>query len=146
MTLLNFAPTKDFENLNDKLNRIFGEFPNVEFNFEKSFKPQVEISEDEKNLYLDLEIPGVKKDNINISLEENVLTIRGEKKNENESEKKDKKYLRSERCYGEFSRSFTLSSEINPDKIEAKFEDGVLSITLAKYEPETPKERTIEIK
>jgi HSP20 family protein len=144
MTLIKFEPLRELESLNNKVQRLFGEFPAVDFGF--SFNPKIDISDDEKNIYVEAEIPGVKKDNIKISLQDNILTISGEKKSETEEKKNDKNFYRSERVYGSFTRSFTLPEEINSDSIEAKFDDGVLKIKIGKTIPEPVKERLIEIK
>jgi HSP20 family protein len=117
----------------------------MSFDLSHSFNPRVDISEDEKNIFINAEIPGVKKEEIKISLQDNILTISGEKKSETE-EKKDKNYYRSERVFGSFTRSFTLPEEINPDKVEAKFEEGILKIVIEKASPKEINERFINIK
>lgn len=146
MTLIKFEPLRELENFQSRINKFFGEFPSSGFDFAFSFNPKIDISDDEKNIYVEAEIPGVKKENINISLEDNILTIKGDKKSKSEDNNKEKNYYRSERSYGSFTRSFTLPSEVNPDSCEAKFEDGILKITVAKIEPKPKNERHIEIK
>ncbi len=103
--------------------------------FNTTFTPtmRVDISEDEKNIYIEAEMAGLKKEDVKVSIEDNVLTIRGERKQE--SEEKKKNYHRVERVYGSFSRAFTLGENIDKDNIEAKYEDGVLHLTLPKVEP-----------
>ncbi len=88
-------------------------------------------------------MPGLSKDDVKISYEDGVLTIRGEKKQESES--KDKNYHRVERSYGMFERSFRLPSRIEANAIEAKFKDGVLNLRLPKSEEARPKEIPIKI-
>jgi HSP20 family protein len=144
MTLIKFEPLRELESLNNRVQRLFGEFPTVDFGL--SFYPKTDISDDEKNIYVEAEIPGVTKDNIKISLQDNILTINGEKKNENEEKENDKNFYRSERVYGSFTRSFTLPEEINSESIDAKFEDGTLKIMIEKSTPQPVKERLIEIK
>ncbi len=144
MTLIKFEPLRELENFNNRIQRFFGEYP-MNFEWSHSFNPRVDISEDEKNIFINAEIPGVKKDEIKISLQDNILTISGEKKSETE-EKKDKNFYRSERIFGSFTRSFTLPDEINPDKVEAKFEDGILKVKIEKSESKEVKERFIDIK
>jgi len=90
--------------------------------------PSVNIVETEKDYQLSMAVPGLKKDDFKIDLEGNMLTISSEK--EESREKKDKKFTRKEYNYTSFSRSFTLPSEVNQEKIEAKYEDGVLKILL----------------
>ena len=143
MTLIKFEPLRDFENLGHKVQRFFGEFPSS-FNYNNTFLPKIDISEDEKNIYFEAEIPGIKKEDVHISLEDNILTIKGEKKlNE---DKNEKTLFRNERIYGSFTRSFTLHEEINPDTANAEFENGILKIVLEKAIHKAVKERQIQIK
>ena len=144
MTLIKFEPLREIETLHDRIQRYFDDFPNLGFNISDSFSPRIDISEDEKNINVAAEIPGVKKDNIKITLQDNILTIEGEKKKE--SEKKEKNLFRSERSYGSFKRCFTLPSEVDSDKVEAKFEDGMLHVTLKKLEQKPKTEKIIELK
>jgi HSP20 family protein len=104
----------------------------------------MDISEDEKHVYIEAEIPGVEKKDLKISVQDNVLTISGEKKKE--EEKKGKNYYRSERVYGSFTRSMTLPEDVNVEKVDAKFEEGILKITLEKLEQKPVKEKLIDIK
>jgi HSP20 family protein len=146
MALMKFDPMRGFDTLARRMSDVAG---NLEkgINFEYgAFAPRVDISEDDKHLYLNAEIPGVNKDNVKVSVkDDNVLTIKGEKKAEVKEEDEDKSYIRLERSYGEFTRSFQLPENVDSDSVEAKFEDGVLNITLDKKEPEKPKEKEIKI-
>jgi HSP20 family protein len=142
MTLIKFEPLKEFESLHDRLMRMFNEFP---MEAPSHFNPRIDISEDEKNIYVEAEVPGIRKEDMKISIQDNILTISGEKKHK-EEENKDKNYYRSERCYGSFQRSFTLPADINRDKTEAKFEDGILKINIEKSQPKELNARTIQIK
>lgn len=109
----------------------------------KSFTPQVDISETEKAFELSFAIPGIKKDEINIDLNEGQLIVSGERKFE---EKKEEKNFHSvETRYGSFSRSFHLPDNIDANKVEAKYEDGLLNITIPKDEKKIQK-KTIAIK
>jgi HSP20 family protein len=143
MTLIKFEPLREFENFQNKLQRFFGDFPTMGSEFGQAFTPRIDISEDEKHIYVEAEIPGVKKEEINISLEDNILTIKGEKKSQ--QEKEDKTYYRSERSYGTFTRSFTLPETINPDSVKANFENGILHIAMEKAKPAPKNERIIDI-
>lgn len=107
-----------------------------------AFVPAVDIYEDEHNIILTAETPGVEEKDLNISLENGVLTISGERKMENE-EKQDN-FHRIERSYGRFTRSFTLPPTVDPDDVKAEFNNGVLKITLAKREEAKPKQIKIE--
>lgn len=107
-----------------------------------SFVPAVDIYEDEHNIVLTAETPGVEEKDLNISVENGVLTISGERKMDNE-EKQDN-FHRIERSYGRFTRSFTLPPTINAEDVKAEFNNGVLKITLAKREEAKPKQIKIE--
>ena len=106
------------------------------------FVPATDIAELNDHYLVTVDLPGLKKDDIKITLEDKTLTISGEKKFENE-EKKDS-YHRVERGYGRFERSFTLPQSVRTEKIDAKYKDGVLSLTVPKTEE--AKQRTIEVK
>lgn len=114
----------------------------------RSWMPPVDIQETEEAYRLVAELPGLTKDDINITLENNVLRLSGERKFEKgvTGEKKDAKkegYHRIERAYGTFVRAFTLPSQVSHDKVEAKFENGLLTILVPKAELAKP--RRIEI-
>lgn len=143
MTLLQFGPAKAFKNFENRHHRFFGEFPPC-FDNNNTFLPKIDISEDEKNIYLEAEIPGIKKEDINILLENNILTIKGEKRVSDE--KKQRTIIRNERTYGSFARSFTLREEINSDTANAEFENGILKIVFEKAVHNSAKEIQIQIK
>jgi HSP20 family protein len=104
--------------------------------------PQVDISETEEAFIVKAELPGVKKEDVNVNFENSILTIRGEKKVETE----DKKRHRVECAYGSFIRSFTLPQTIKADKIEAVYKNGILSLTIPKAEEAKPKQIEVKIK
>ncbi len=105
--------------------------------YQMDFTPSVDIAETESSFELQLHIPGVKKSDVNIAVENDQLTISGERKYENES--KDKNFHSRESYFGKFSRSFTLPDLVNVEKISAKQEDGILFISLPKDEKKTTK-------
>ena len=144
MALVRFDPFRGFENLSKKMSDFIGDFDkgvNIEFG---GFAPRVDISEDEKYLYVHAELPGINKENVKITVnDDNVLIIKGEKKREEVVE--DKTFIRVERNYGSFSRSFMLPDNVKTDSISAKYENGILSLTLEKIEPVKPKEVNVEI-
>jgi len=144
MTLIKFEPLREIETLHDRIQKYFDDFPALGFNFSDSFSPKIDISEEKDKINVIAEIPGVKKDNIKITLQDNILTVEGEKKKE--IEEKDKNFYRSERIFGYFKRSFTLPVEVDSEKVDAKFEDGMLSISLKKLEQKTKHEKVIELK
>ena len=145
MTLVKFEPYRGFEKLGRRMGRFMEEFDRNALKFDSNdFLPRVDITENETNLFVHAELPGMKKEDIKISVnEDRMLTIKGEKKNEHREE--DKNYVRTERAYGSFSRSFILPETIDIESVNAKFENGVLELTLTKKEPEQPKEIEISI-
>jgi len=148
MGIVRFDPFRSFEGITRRMQNVASELEkgfNIEYG---AFAPRIDIYEDEKNLYLQAELAGVKKEDVKVSInDENVLIIKGEKKRELKSENKEDErcFLRVERAFGEFTRSFMLPENIDKDSISAKYDSGVLEITLAKKEPEKPKEVEIKI-
>lgn len=111
----------------------------------RPFAPRVDIAEDATNMYLHVELAGLAKEDVQLTVSnERVLTIKGERKNEHKVEGKN--YVRVERVYGEFSRSFQLPENVNAEAVDAKFENGVLNVTLPKTEELKPKLIAVEIK
>ena len=129
---------------NINLNRIFGEFPSGMENCCGNY-PSVDIVENDNSFELFAELPGVKKEDVKIVVEDGVLQISGEKKS-NIIENEKSKITRNERSFGKFERKFKLTEDINPDEIKANFENGLLKITFAKIVPEKPKEIMIDVK
>ncbi len=111
------------------------------FNFsrEDQWSPAVDIVEEEKFFSVSMDVPGLKKENIDLEVKENRLFVSGERKINVDQER----LLRSERRYGKFSRIFTLPQDVNTDAIEARFEEGVLTVTLPKVEKVQPKKINI---
>ncbi len=107
-----------------------------------AWQPALDVKETDKEFIVRMDVPGLNKKDIHISVDNNVLTIRGERKRE--EEEKDANYYCSERFYGSFQRSFTLPTEIDQDNIKAEYKNGVLTITLPKTEE--AKARVVEIK
>ncbi|MEP1778569.1 Hsp20/alpha crystallin family protein [Reichenbachiella sp.] len=145
MSLIKYNPrnlrTFTTNNLFDDL--FNDRFFNSDVTVGKSFTPQVDISETEKAFELSFAVPGIKKNEIKIDLNEGQLVVSGERKFE---EKKEEKNFHSvETRYGSFNRSFQLPDNINADKVEAKYEDGLLNIVIPKDEKKTQK-KTIAIK
>ena len=106
--------------------------------------PAVDVAENENEVQVKVELPGVSKDDVKITMQENILTIRGEKKQDKET--KNTEYHRVERSYGSFQRSFTLPTSVKHDKIEASYNDGVLTVTLPKAEEAKPKQIEVKVK
>ena len=104
-----------------------------------TFSPKVDIAESEKNFEIQLHVPGMKKDEFKIDLNDDQITISGERKFENE--KKEKSFHSVESYYGSFNRTFYLPDVVNQDKVEASYQDGILTITLPKDEKKATKKQ-----
>jgi len=151
MKLAKWAPMRDFPSdfftMRRELDRFFDSFLGSEYGhdetlFPATWTPAADIVERENDYIVKLELPGVKKNELKITIENNLLIVSGEKKQEGET--KDKEHYRLERSYGAFRRAFTLPTTIKGDMIEAAYEDGILTVTLPKAEEAKP--RAIEIK
>ncbi|OPX17889.1 hypothetical protein BXT86_04120 [candidate division WOR-3 bacterium 4484_100] len=143
-TLTTWKPFTDLADMVDDMGQLFRDFfdyPKWDDNF---FRPALDIEEDNENITVKTEVPGLKKEDIKVSVRGNLLTISGEKKRENETN--NKTIHRIERCYGKFQRSITLPADIEPDQVKASYKDGVLTVTLKKPEVLKPKEIEVEVK
>jgi len=139
----------DFISVQRDINRLFDNFlrsgsPVEETMATSYFAPAVDIAEQENEYVVKVELPGVAKDEVKISVESNILTIKGEKKQE--KEEKNKNFHRVERSYGSFQRSFTLPSTVKNDKIDAVFNNGILTITMPKSEEAKPKQIEVKVR
>ena len=150
MAIVRWEPFRDLQAVQERLNRVFDEaFRGVprggddEWALGGSWAPSVDIFEHEGNLVLKAELPGVDPKDVDVRVENNVLTLRGERKFETEVKKE--KYHRVERAYGTFSRSFTLPNVVDTEKIKAEFKDGMLQVTLPKREEAKPKQIQINV-
>lgn len=144
-----FPAFRGFESLRRDMNRMFDEFFRGDILADDSFfgrdwTPAVDVIENNDAYVLKAELPGLNKDDVKITLENNVLTIRGEKKNE--MEKKEGNFHRVERSYGMFERSFTIPGSIKSNDIDAQYKDGVLTLTLPKAEEAKPKLIDVKVK
>ena len=143
MALVRWNPYRELSTWNRDWNRFIDNvFGNGEDFVAGSWSPRVDIHEDENAIVVSAALPGMDQDEIKVNLENDTLTISGERKIENE-EHKDK-YTRVEQYYGSFCRSFTLPNTVDQEKIDAKMDKGVLKITLPKREETKP--RSIEVK
>lgn len=148
MSFLRFDPVRGFEGLTRKVGNVMNDIEkgfSIEYG---GYAPRVDIIEDEANIYFQFEIPGLKKEDVKVTVnEENILTIKGEKKREDViNDKADEKVMiRAERNFGSFTRSFMLPDNVKKDSISAKYENGVLNLTLLKIQPEMPKEVEVQI-
>ncbi len=153
MSLVRWNPTREFLNLEREFNRLFKSLSNrLGFSESESkdngyenavWMPLTDIAETDNNYIIKVDLPGVNKDDVNISYSDGRLSISGERKQE--KEEKGSTYHRIERAYGRFYRSFNLP-KVKEDKIEAVFKDGQLTITAPKTEEAKPKEIAIKTK
>ncbi len=151
MTLLTrWEPFREFSTQQDRvnrLNRLFRESYNTEGPEEAltttSYAPPVDIYEDEHNITLKLEVPGIDEKDIDVRIEGNTLTVHGERKIE--KEEKEENFRRVERQYGEFTRSFTLPSSVDTGQVSAHYDKGVLKINLAKKAEAKPKQIKVNV-
>ncbi|HEV3039358.1 MAG TPA: Hsp20/alpha crystallin family protein [Candidatus Angelobacter sp.] len=139
-----WEPFSEFVTLQDRLNQLFNQgLAGYGDRFEQqhafsNFVPLVDVYEDEHHIVLQAELPGVDEEDVALSVENNVLTISGERKLE--TEKKKENFHRLERHYGRFTRSFTLPPTADTQNINAEFENGLLKVTIAKREEAKPKQ------
>ena len=148
-TITRWDPFKELDDLQTRLSTMFGRAPvrkdagKEEAMTIAEWAPLVDISEDEKEYLIKAELPEVKKEDVKVSVQDDVLTISGERTLE--KEEKGKKYHRVERAYGIFSRSFTLPEDADPSKVSAEFKDGVLKVRLTKSERAKPKSIDVKV-
>lgn len=143
--LSSWSPFRDLFNMQREIGHVFDSlFPDysTESAFTAQWAPRVDVMEQKDAYLIKAELPGVNKGDVKITVHDNVLTVRGEKKQE--KEEKDTNMHRIERSFGLFERSFSLPATVKSDKIDASFKDGILAITLPKVEEAKPKE--IEVK
>ena len=146
MALVRWRPRGSLFDVRNEIDRLFDNFPpDAPWRSDLaggSWAPRVDISEANGELKVAAELPGLTRDEVSIRIENNVLTLKGEKKQE--EEKEGTNYHRVERCCGSFARSFALPNTVDVNKVKAGFEDGVLTITLPKTEEAKGKEISIE--
>jgi HSP20 family protein len=138
-------PFRELAQLQNRVNRLFQE-ANVsqeEGIATTSFVPAVDIYETEQNIVLKLEVPGVEQKDLDIRIENNTITIRGERNFEKEV--KEENFHRVERRYGSFQRSFSLPNTVNTEQVSADYENGVLKVTLAKRAEAKPKQIKVNV-
>ena len=141
MTLVKWNPRTLDREINQLLKTVWGE-PSLSGGRRSGWVPTVDVAELDDRYEVLAELPGLSKEDVNVTLKEGVLTIEGEKKRTTETE--EDAYRRTERVYGKFSRSFNLGDRVASDKISAAYKDGVLTVSLPKAEEVLPK--AIEVK
>ena len=145
MSIMKYDPFRELRGLQDEMNRLF--LTNYARTDDReitrgAWTPSVDIFENKDQLVIEAELPGMKPEDVNVSIENNVLTLHGERKLEQKTEGDN--FHRVDRSYGSFTRSFTLPPTVSSENANAEFENGVLRLTLAKREEAKP--RRIEIK
>ncbi len=146
MTVLTrFEPYREFATLQDRLNRLFqssfGESQDALAT--SNFSPAVDVYEDEHAVNLKIEVPGIDEKDLDIRVENNTLTVHGERKFE--KEEKEENFRRVERQYGSFTRSFSLPQTVDSDQVSANYEKGVLKISLPKKAEAKPKQIKVSV-
>ena len=149
-TMTRWEPLREFLAMQERMNRMNRPFresysPEVpeEALTTTSFAPPVDIYEDEHNITLKMEVPGIDEKDIDVSIENITLTVRGERKFE--KEEKEENFRRIERQYGSFTRVFTLPSSVDPGQVSANYDNGVLKIKLAKKAEVKPKQIKVSV-
>jgi HSP20 family protein len=148
MTLLTrWDPLRDLATMQNRLNRIVREPYSPESPEEAltttNFAPPVDIYEDEHSIVLKMEVPGIDEKDIDVRIESNTLTVHGERKIE--KEEKEENFRRVERQYGSFTRSFTLPSSVDTGQVSARYDKGILKISLAKKAEAKPKQIKVNV-
>ena len=149
MGIVRWDPFQGLVSLQERMNRLFEQTLDRsrgerEVMVAGTWAPAVDIYETPDSIVLQAELPGLSKDDIDIQVRDNVLTLKGERRSEKEV--KEGNYLRVERAYGGFQRAFTLPAAVQADRIRAVFKDGVLDVSIPKAEEAKPKQIKIEVK
>lgn len=147
MTLVKFSPARELYSVNNRLNQLFESFfgeRNPDWYQEAgAWAPEVDVEETTNAIVLRADLPGMSKQDMHISVENNRLTISGERKSEKSD--KERNFHRIERTYGSFCRSFSLPATVLADRVEASYKDGVLEVTVPKAEEVKPREIDIKM-
>jgi len=147
MTVLTrWEPIREFTTLQDRMNRLFRDTfheGQEESLTSGNFAPPVDVYEDEHNVSLKIEVPGIDEKDIDVRIENNVLSVHGERKFE--KEEKEENYRRVERQYGSFTRTFTLPTTVDAEKVSANYDKGVLKIVLPKKAEAKPKQIKVNV-
>ena len=146
MTVLTrWDPFREFSTLQDRMNRLFRDSygEREEALTTSTFAPAVDVYEDEHNVTLKIEVPGIDEKDIDVRVENNTLTVHGERKFE--KEEKEENFRRVEQQYGSFTRSFTLPNSVDTESIQANYDKGILKIALAKKAEAKPKQIKVNV-
>jgi HSP20 family protein len=147
MAIIRWTPVRHMLSFRDEMDRLlddfYGRMAPAKESYEGDWLPAMDMKESDNEVVASIELPGLSKDDIKVSVKNDVLTISGEKKQESVEEKEN--VHRVERTYGYFRRSVTLPVEVDAGKVKASFKDGILKITLPKVESKKVKEIPIQV-
>jgi HSP20 family protein len=146
MALIRWEPARELQSIQQEMNRLFGTFLDPQSGVEgggRRWVPATDLVEEGDHYVLRADVPGVREDDVKVELEDNVLTISGERKSEHEQRKNG--YYRLERASGRFARSLTLPEGVDPASIKARFENGVLEVSIPKPAERKPHRVAIDV-
>jgi HSP20 family protein len=147
MALIRWEPVRELGTIQTEMNRLFNSFFDTPTHSNgatyRRWIPAMDLVETEESFVLSADLPGLSESDVNIEVEDNVLTISGERKSEHEDRKAG--YYRVERSYGSFRRSLTLPEGVDPEAVKATFDKGVLQVTVPKPEQQTPRKVQITV-
>ncbi len=148
MNLVRWDPFRELEDVSNRLNRIFSRSPSRAESSQESltvadWSPSADITETDEAYVIKAEIPGVKKEDVKVAIQDGMLTTQGERKME--KEEKGKKFHRVECSYGSFMRSFRMPEDADENSVKAEFKDGILNVTLAKSAKAKPKSVNVAV-
>jgi len=144
--LVKYSPWRDMLDLEERVNRMFRDLAPHRIHEESligNWDPAIDVYETDKDFVLKAELPEVAEEDVHVSVEGNILTLKGERRREEEV--KEENFHRTERFYGSFCRSFALPDGVDRDKIKAAFKGGVMKLSLPKKEVVKPKEIKVEV-
>ncbi len=149
MTLIRWTPGREVVGIQEEMNRMFDNFFGAPRRVERNdrvlyWTPRVNVEETDDQFEVTAELPGLNRDDVKIEIKDHALTFTGEKKTEKEN--KDRNVHLYERAYGKFCRTFTLPDNVDVDKIEAEFKDGILQIDIPKTEEAKPRQVEVQVK
>lgn len=148
MAIVRWDPFRELATMQDRINRVFGEVyarrPEDDLTLRGDWIPPVDIYENEKGeIVIKAELPGMTKEEIDLRVENNTLTIRGERKRQ--AEVKEEQYHRVERTYGSFTRSFSLPGTVDSARVSADYKDGLLTVSLPLKEEAKPRQIQVRV-
>ena len=144
MKMVRWDPFRELEDMSTRLNRFFGQTParaEEEGGFFADFAPPMDVEETDKEYLIKADLPAVAKDDVKVGIEDGILTVQGERKQE--KEEKGKRFHRLERSYGKFVRRMSVPMDVDQQKVAAEFKDGVLNVHLPKTNGAKP--RSVEV-